>query len=56
MLLKGLQEVNQTARPLQATEMLLIRLAHTADLPTLDEALKNLHKKNASHVCFKLFS
>ncbi|MBB4077194.1 DNA polymerase-3 subunit gamma/tau [Bartonella fuyuanensis] len=42
MLLKGLQEVNQTARPLQATEMLLIRLAHTADLPTLDEALKKL--------------
>ncbi|WP_375625659.1 DNA polymerase III subunit gamma/tau [Bartonella sp. MU37NMGALS] len=42
MLLKGLQEVNQTARPLQAAEMLLIRLAHTADLPTLDEALKKL--------------
>ncbi|EJF84259.1 DNA polymerase III, subunit gamma and tau [Bartonella elizabethae Re6043vi] len=42
MLLKGIQEVNQTARPLQATEMLLIRLAHTADLPTLDEALKKL--------------
>ncbi|GAA5098487.1 DNA polymerase III subunit gamma/tau [Bartonella acomydis] len=42
MLLKGLQEVNQTAHPLQAAEMLLIRLAHTADLPTLDEALKKL--------------
>ncbi|MDD9334270.1 MAG: DNA polymerase III subunit gamma/tau, partial [Bartonella sp.] len=32
MLLKGLQEVSQTTRPLQAAEMLLIRLAHTADL------------------------
>ncbi|WP_019222222.1 DNA polymerase III subunit gamma/tau [Bartonella rattaustraliani] len=42
MLLKGLQEVSQTALPLQAAEMLLIRLAHTADLPTLDEALKKL--------------
>ncbi|WP_336287734.1 DNA polymerase III subunit gamma/tau [Bartonella sp. CB60] len=42
MLLKGLQEVSQTARPLQAAEMLLIRLTHTADLPTLDEALKKI--------------
>ncbi|WP_034987808.1 DNA polymerase III subunit gamma/tau [Bartonella florencae] len=42
MLLKGLQEVSQTAHPLQAAEMLLIRLAHTAELPTLDEALKKL--------------
>nr|WP_280949002.1 DNA polymerase III subunit gamma/tau [Bartonella koehlerae] len=42
MLLKGLREVNQTARPLQAAEMLLIRLAHVTDLPTLDEALKKL--------------
>ncbi|WP_208434355.1 DNA polymerase III subunit gamma/tau [Bartonella taylorii] len=45
MLLKGLQEVSQTARPLQAAEMLLIRLAHTADLPTLDEALKKLNQE-----------
>ncbi|WP_345119068.1 DNA polymerase III subunit gamma/tau [Bartonella pachyuromydis] len=48
MLLKGLQEVSQTARPLQATEMLLIRLAHTADLPTLDEALKKLNQEKTS--------
>ncbi|UTO28607.1 DNA polymerase III subunit gamma/tau [Bartonella harrusi] len=57
MLLKGLQEVSQTAHPLQAAEMLLIRLAHSADLPTLDEALKKLAQEktpltivsNASH-------
>ncbi|MCZ2158077.1 DNA polymerase III subunit gamma/tau [Bartonella sp. 220] len=57
MLLKGLQEVSQTAHPLQAAEMLLIRLAHTADLPTLDETLKKLAQEktpptivsNASH-------
>ncbi|WP_375653785.1 MULTISPECIES: DNA polymerase III subunit gamma/tau [unclassified Bartonella] len=48
MLLKGLQEVNQTARPLQAAEMLLIRLAHTAELPTLDEALKKLTQEKTS--------
>ncbi|WP_142415891.1 DNA polymerase III subunit gamma/tau [Bartonella massiliensis] len=48
MLLKGLQEVNQTAHPLQAAEMLLIRLAHTADLPTLDEALKKLTQEKTS--------
>ncbi|AGF74053.1 DNA polymerase III subunit gamma/tau [Bartonella australis AUST/NH1] len=40
MLLKGLQEVSQVAHPIQAAEMLLIRLTHAADLPTLDEALK----------------
>jgi len=40
MLLKGITEVENAARPLQAAEMLLIRLAHAADLPTLDEALK----------------
>ncbi|WP_429137523.1 DNA polymerase III subunit gamma/tau [Bartonella heixiaziensis] len=48
MLLKGLQEVSQTARPLQAAEMLLIRLAHTSDLPTLDEALKKLEQEKTS--------
>ncbi|MCZ2203377.1 DNA polymerase III subunit gamma/tau [Bartonella sp. A05] len=47
MLLKGLQEVNQAARPIQAAEMLLIRLTHAADLPTLDEALKNLTQEKA---------
>ncbi|MCZ2328072.1 DNA polymerase III subunit gamma/tau [Bartonella sp. F02] len=48
MLLKGLQEVNQAARPIQAAEMLLIRLTHTADLPTLDEILKNIEKEKIS--------
>ena len=42
MLLKGITEVDQSNRPVQAAEMLLIRLAHAADLPTLDEALKSL--------------
>ncbi|EJN05315.1 DNA polymerase III, subunit gamma/tau [Phyllobacterium sp. YR531] len=42
MLLKGIAEVENSNRPVQAAEMLLIRLAHAADLPTLDEALKSL--------------
>jgi DNA polymerase-3 subunit gamma/tau len=42
MLLKGIPEVQQAARPASAAEMVLIRLAHAASLPTLDEALKAL--------------
>lgn len=48
ILLKGLQEVNKAARPIQAAEMILIRLTHTADLPTLDEALKKLTQEKTS--------
>lgn len=40
MLLKGIAEVENAARPLAAAEMLLIRLCHASELPTLDEALK----------------
>ncbi|WP_455477166.1 DNA polymerase III subunit gamma/tau [Bartonella sp. B41] len=46
MLLKGIQEISQTERPLQAAEMLLIRLTHAADLPTLDEALTKITQEN----------
>ena len=42
MLLKGIPEVQSSNRPVSAAEMVLIRLAHSADLPTLDEALKSL--------------
>jgi DNA polymerase-3 subunit gamma/tau len=42
MLLKGIPEVQSSYRPISAAEMVLIRLAHAADLPTLDEALKSL--------------
>jgi DNA polymerase-3 subunit gamma/tau len=42
MLLKGIPEVQTSNRPVSAAEMVLIRLAHAADLPTLDEALKSL--------------
>ena len=42
MLLKGIPEVEMSTSPVQAAEMVLIRLAHAATLPTLDEALKAL--------------
>ncbi|WP_394889157.1 DNA polymerase III subunit gamma/tau [Mesorhizobium sp. AaZ16] len=42
MLLKGIPEVQISNRPVSAAEMVLIRLAHASDLPTLDEALKSL--------------
>ena len=42
MLLKGIPEVQTSNRPVSAGEMVLIRLAHAADLPTLDEALRSL--------------
>ncbi len=42
MLLKGIPEVQSSNRPVSAGEMVLIRLAHAADLPTLDEVLKSL--------------
>jgi DNA polymerase-3 subunit gamma/tau len=48
MLLKGIAEVDASNRPVQAAEMLLIRLAHAADLPTLDEALKSLESGTSS--------
>ncbi|MEW9807250.1 DNA polymerase III subunit gamma/tau [Mesorhizobium sp. ZMM04-5] len=42
MLIKGIPEVQSANRPASAAEMVLIRIAHAADLPTLDEALKSL--------------
>ena len=42
MLLKGIGEVQSSSKPVNAAEMVLIRIAHAADLPTLDEALKSL--------------
>ncbi|HEY5794259.1 MAG TPA: DNA polymerase III subunit gamma/tau [Bosea sp. (in: a-proteobacteria)] len=42
MLLKGVGEVKQADRPIMAAEMVLVRLAHAADLPTPDEALRML--------------
>jgi DNA polymerase III subunit gamma/tau len=42
MLLKGLSEVRAAPSPMQAAEMVLVRLAYTSDLPTPADALKAL--------------
>ncbi len=42
LLAKGLQEVKDSERPLAAADMVLVRLAYAADLPTPDEALRKL--------------
>ena len=42
MLLKGIEEVQEAGRPLAAAEMVLVRIAYAADLPTPDEAIRLL--------------
>jgi len=44
MLLKGLQEVRLAPSPVQAAEMILVRLAHAADLPTPEEAIREMRR------------
>ena len=48
MLLKGIEEAKEASRPLAAADMVLVRLAHAADLPTPDEALKALAENGAA--------
>jgi DNA polymerase-3 subunit gamma/tau len=45
MLLKGIAEVEASGRPLAAAEMVLVRLAHAADLPSPDEVIRGLDTK-----------
>jgi DNA polymerase-3 subunit gamma/tau len=42
MLLKGTEETSRSPHPRAAAEMVVIRLAHVADLPTPDEAIRLL--------------
>jgi DNA polymerase III subunit gamma/tau len=42
ILLKGLSEVRMAPSPKQAAEMVLVRLAYTAELPTPEEAIRKL--------------
>jgi DNA polymerase-3 subunit gamma/tau len=42
MLLKGVGEVQASGRPVAAAEMVLVRIAYAADLPTPDEVIKSL--------------
>ncbi|RTL87822.1 MAG: DNA polymerase III subunit gamma/tau [Hyphomicrobiales bacterium] len=42
ILMKGVDELRGSQRPLQAADMVLVRLAYAADLPTPGEALRQL--------------
>ncbi|MDH5750529.1 MAG: DNA polymerase III subunit gamma/tau, partial [Rhodospirillales bacterium] len=48
MLLKGLEEVRFAPYPVQAAEMILVRLAHASNLPTPADAIKALKEEQAS--------
>src|SRR5712672_1062178 len=42
MLLKGIAEVTAAGRPLAAAEMVLVRIAYAADLPTPEDVIRSL--------------
>lgn len=42
MLFRGLPEVQSAAKPIAAAEMVLVRIAYAADLPTPDEVVRSL--------------
>jgi len=44
MLLKGITEVQGATRPAAAAEMVLVRIAYVADMPTPDEAIRMLEQ------------
>ena len=48
MLLKGVAEVPASARPVAAAEMVLVRIAYAADLPTPDEVVRSLGENGAA--------
>ncbi|HEY4114184.1 MAG TPA: DNA polymerase III subunit gamma/tau [Rhizomicrobium sp.] len=47
MLLKGLLEVRDATRPIQAAEMALIRLAYAADLPPTEKLVRDVMENGA---------
>src|SRR6201991_1487183 len=48
MLLKGITEVQAATRPAAAAEMVLVRIAYVADLPTPDEAIRMIEQNGGS--------
>ena len=48
MLLKGISEVQASGRPVAAAEMVLVRIAYAADLPTPDEVVRSLSENGAA--------
>ena len=48
MLLKGIAEVKDAARPVAAAEMVLVRIAYVADLDTPDETIRKIKEEMKS--------
>jgi DNA polymerase-3 subunit gamma/tau len=48
MLLKGVSEVQASGRPVSAAEMVLVRIAYAADLPTPDEVVRSLSEEGGA--------
>jgi DNA polymerase-3 subunit gamma/tau len=48
MLLKGIGETQAASRPVAAAEMVLVRIAYAADLPTPDEVVRSLAGEGVS--------
>ncbi|MEQ9554546.1 MAG: DNA polymerase III subunit gamma/tau [Rhodospirillales bacterium] len=48
MLLKGVGEVQHAPNAIQATEMVIVRLAHAANMPTPEEAIRRLTDEAAA--------
>ena len=48
MLFKGLAEVKEAGKPLAAAEMVLVRIAYAADLPTPDEVIRDIRQNGAA--------
>ena len=46
ILVKGIDETREAPRPIAAAEMVLVRLAYAADLPTPDEAVRLLTERS----------
>jgi DNA polymerase-3 subunit gamma/tau len=50
MLLKGISDVQASGRPVAAAEMVLVRIAYAADLPTPDEVVRSLGENGTAPV------
>ncbi|MGJ4946021.1 DNA polymerase III subunit gamma/tau [Bradyrhizobium sp. HKCCYLS1011] len=48
MLLKGIAETQSATRPAAAAEMVLVRIAYAADLPTPDEAIRMIEQNGGA--------
>ncbi len=48
MLLKGITEVQGSTRPAAAAEMVLVRIAYVADMPTPDEAIRMIERNGGT--------